>query len=166
MARTVLAKTVTGAEAARVKRLEKPTAVAWAVNQVYWRARAVYDRVARAGGKLRDAQIASLKGKAADVRRAADDHRRAVTEAVADASRYLTAAGLHPDAESLARTFEALSVASAPAGHQDVRQTAAGRRVRGTRRDCRQAGASCRACRSAPGFSQGDDAGARRRQGS
>src|SRR5262245_30739136 len=113
-ARTALAGTLAGADAARVKRLEKPTAVAWAVNQVYWRSRGVYDRLMRAGGQLRAAQVANLKGKAADVRRASDDHRRAIAEAVADATRQLATAGAHPDADSLARTFEALSVAREP----------------------------------------------------
>ena len=35
--RHALAKTVTGDEARQVKQLAKPTVVAWAVNQVYWR---------------------------------------------------------------------------------------------------------------------------------
>ena len=86
-ARTALAKTLTGADAQRVKALEKPTAVAWAVNQLYWHARPVYDRLIKSGGALRSAQIAALGGRAADVRGAADTHRKAIAGAVAEAVR-------------------------------------------------------------------------------
>src|SRR6185503_2684646 len=67
-ARTALAKTLTGAEAKRVKALQKPTTVPWAVNQLYWHARPVYDRLIKSGGAVRAAQIAALGGRAADVR--------------------------------------------------------------------------------------------------
>src|SRR4051794_8077268 len=73
--RNALAKTLAGAEAARVKRLAKPSLVPWAINQVYWHARPLYDRVMKTGDKLRHAQIAALEGKSADVRAAADAHR-------------------------------------------------------------------------------------------
>jgi len=59
-ARNALAKTLTGDEAKRVRALEKPTVVPWAVNQVYWRARSTYDRLMKSGEKLRAAQIAAL----------------------------------------------------------------------------------------------------------
>jgi hypothetical protein len=38
-ARAALAKTLSGADAQRVKKLPKPTVVPWAVNQLYWRDR-------------------------------------------------------------------------------------------------------------------------------
>ena len=38
-ARNALAKTLSGAEAHRIKRLAKPTVVPWTINQLYWRAR-------------------------------------------------------------------------------------------------------------------------------
>jgi hypothetical protein len=44
-----------------VKALKKPTLVPWAVNQVYWHARPVYDRLAKSGAALRSAQIAALE---------------------------------------------------------------------------------------------------------
>ena len=62
-ARNALAKTLTGDEAKRVKALAKPTVVPWAVNQVYWRARAAYDRLMKSGERLRKAQIAALEGR-------------------------------------------------------------------------------------------------------
>lgn len=109
-ARTRLAKTLTGPEAQRVKALKKPTLVPWAVNQVYWHARPVYDRLARSGATLRSAQVAALSGRPANVRGATESHRKAITEAVAEASRLASRADAHPTAEELARMFEAISV--------------------------------------------------------
>jgi hypothetical protein len=109
--RAALAKTVTGDEAKRVKGLQKPTVVPWTVNQVYWRARPVYDRVVSSGEKLRSAQIDALKGRSADVRRATDAHRKAMTDAVSEALRLASAAGVHPSADDLTKTLEAVSLA-------------------------------------------------------
>ena len=114
-ARNALAKTLSKDDAKIVKALEKPTVVPWAVNQVYWRARATYDRLTKSGEKVRAAQIAALEGRAADVRAASEAHRRAITEAVAEAERLASASGVKPGADPLARTFESLSLAiSAP----------------------------------------------------
>jgi hypothetical protein len=109
--RAALAKTLNGAEAQRVKRLQKPTIVPWATNQVYWKARDAYDRVTTSGEQLRRAQIAALNGRSADVRRTADAHRKAIADAVAVASRLAADAGARASADALARTFEAVSLA-------------------------------------------------------
>ncbi len=77
-ARNALAKTVKGDDATRVKRLEKPSLVPWAVNQLYWRERRTYDRLIASGEALRSAQIAALKGRTSDVRGATTAHRAAV----------------------------------------------------------------------------------------
>ncbi len=114
-ARTALAKTLAGADARLVKRLEKPTAVPWAVNQLYWHARPVYDRLIKAGGAVRAAQIAALGGRSADVRGAADAHRKAIASAVSEAVRLAAVAGVHPSADALSQTFEVLSLAATPA---------------------------------------------------
>jgi len=114
-ARNALAKTLGGDDAKRVRALVKPTVVPWAVNQVYWQARAVYDRVIKSGERLRAAQIASLEGrKGADVRDAGDAHRRAIADAVKEAERLANAVGAKPAADALMRTFETLSLASEP----------------------------------------------------
>ena len=113
-ARTALAKSLTGDEARTVKALIKPTVVPWSVNQLYWRGRDVYTRLLKAGEKLRDAQLAALKGRSSDVRGATNAHRQAVAEAVKAASALATAAGVHPDPDALARTFEALSLQKTP----------------------------------------------------
>jgi hypothetical protein len=113
-ARNALAKSLTKDEAKLVKALEKPTVVPWAVNQVYWRARSTYDRLMKSGEKLRTAQIAALEGRAADVRAAGEAHRRAIADAVAEGERLSAEAGAKPGADALARTFESLSLATAP----------------------------------------------------
>jgi hypothetical protein len=112
--RNALAKTLTGEPARQVKTLKKPTVVPWAVNQVYWKARPVYNQLMERGRELRTAQIASLKGRKADVRGAMEAHRRAVGDAVRRAEQIGSEAGLSPDAEQLARMFEALSLAPTP----------------------------------------------------
>jgi len=113
-ARTALAKTLTGDASREVRALKKPTAVPWAVNQVYWKARPVYDTAMKAGHALRQSQIATLKGKKADVRAAAEAHRRAISVAVRHAVQLATDAGLNPNSEQLARMFEAVSLAATP----------------------------------------------------
>jgi hypothetical protein len=111
--RNALAKTLSGADAKRVRALAKPTVVPWAMNQVYWHARPVYDKVIKSGERLRTAQIASLEGRrGADLREAGDVHRRAVADAVKEAERIAAAAGASPAADALMRTFETLSLAS------------------------------------------------------
>jgi len=114
-ARNALAKTLTGDEAKRVRALVKPTVVPWAVNQVYWQARATYDKLLKSGERLRAAQIASLEGRrGADVREAGDAHRAALADAVKAAERLAAASGAKPPADALMRTFETLSLASEP----------------------------------------------------
>lgn len=102
-ARNALAKSLTGADAALVKTLVKPKVVPWAVNQVYWRARPVYDRLLKSGDRLRKAQIGALEGRSADVSAASEAHRRAIADAVREAKR--------ADTRPL---FEALSLAPTP----------------------------------------------------
>jgi hypothetical protein len=116
-ARNALVKTLRGADATHVRTLAKPTVVAWAVNQVYWRARAAFDRLMKAGARLRKAQIAALTGKSTDLRDANDEHRKSLAEAVREAERIASDAGAHPSADGLMRTFEALSLAKDPPEH-------------------------------------------------
>jgi hypothetical protein len=116
-ARNALAKTLDRDAAARVKRLEKPTVVPWAANQVYWRSRAVWDRLIAAGAALRRAQVAVLEGRKADLRKAAEAHRQAIAAAVREAEALAAASGAHPSPDALMRTFEALSLASEPPAH-------------------------------------------------
>jgi hypothetical protein len=113
-ARNELAKSLKGDDAKRVRALAKPTVVPWAVNQLYWRARGTYDRLLKAGERLRNAQIAALEGKSADVRTATDAHRHAIADAVAEAERLAAPSGSKPSPDVLTRTLEALSLAAEP----------------------------------------------------
>jgi hypothetical protein len=118
-ARTALAKSLGGSDARRVKALQKPAVVAWAVNQVYWHAHPAYDRLLKSGKALRSAQIAALGGRSADVRGAGETHRVAIAGAVKEARRLASSSNVQPSADALARTFEALSLATGevePAG--------------------------------------------------
>jgi hypothetical protein len=86
--------------------------VPWAVNQVYWRARPIYDRLMQSGEQLRQAQVAALQGKNANLRSATDAHRAAIADAVRHAERFAAADGSRPPSDALMRTLEALSLAA------------------------------------------------------
>lgn len=116
-ARNALAKTLGGADASHVKRLEKPTVVPWAVNQLYWRDRAAWDRLMKSGAALRTTQIAALEGKNADVRKASEAHRKSLAEAVERATQLAAEHDAKPGLEPLARMLEALSISAAPLPH-------------------------------------------------
>ena len=64
-ARNALAKRA-GARGAEVKALPKPNMAAWAVNQLYWHRRAIFDALARASENRRQAVVKQLGGKDAD----------------------------------------------------------------------------------------------------
>ena len=137
--RQALAKTLAGDEARQVKQLSKPTVLAWAVNQVYWRTRVVYDRLIKSGKKLRSAQVAALNGRGSDIREVADEHRAAVTQAVAEASRLASEKGARPRygrALANVRGVVARSLARRVSGTSD--QGTATRGVRGLGGHCRQ----------------------------
>lgn len=128
-ARNALAKALAAAgakaDAARVKALAKPTVIPWAVNQVYWRARSIWDRLVASGQALRGSQVAALSGqpsgpaKPSGVRRAGEDleaaHRRAVADAVHQAVRAAADAAVQPAVDQLTRMLEAISLAASPA---------------------------------------------------
>ena len=79
-ARNALAKTA-GARAAEVKALEKPTAAAWAVNQLYWRERKTWGTLVRASDRVRAAHQQLLKGKKVDLATLEAQHGAAVKQA-------------------------------------------------------------------------------------
>jgi hypothetical protein len=111
-ARNALAKTLGGDEAKRVRALAKPTVVPWALNQLFWKARPTYERLLRSGGALRGVQIAALEGRGGEVRRASEAHRKALADALREATRLAEAEGSRPNADDLARMLEALSLAA------------------------------------------------------
>ena len=97
-------------EAAEVKKLRRPSIVAWAVNAA---SREGADEVAalrEAGQELRRAQRKTLSGGGGEDLRAATDARRALIQTLADAGVRAIGArgGAHRDA--IAATFDAASV--------------------------------------------------------
>jgi hypothetical protein len=108
-------------DADEVRSLVKPSIPAWAVNQVYWKHRATFDRLLSAGDRLRKAQSSTLAGKSGDVRGALDAVRETLSELSRLAADELERAGHNatPGAmRAVTATFEALSaygtIANAP----------------------------------------------------
>jgi hypothetical protein len=93
-ARNALAKNA-GAERAEIRSLAKPTIAAWAVNQVYWKQRDVYDALIAASTEVRKAHKTILAGRAADIRDVGKAHDNAVESALKAALAILSEDG-HP----------------------------------------------------------------------
>lgn len=107
-ARNALAKALKRPD---LKTLEKPTAPAWAVNQLFWHDRAVFDRLVEASEALRAAHRDALSGQPADLRTSESTHRAALREALVAAQRRLTGAGHAASpatVDAIRRTLEAL----------------------------------------------------------
>jgi valyl-tRNA synthetase len=93
-ARNALAKDA-GADGADVRRLAKPPIAAWAVNQIYWKRRDIYDALVAASNELRKLHKAILAGHRADIREAAKVHDESIDEALKAALAILREEG-HP----------------------------------------------------------------------
>ena len=109
---TRLRKSGKASDADEVRSLVKPSIPAWAVNQVYWKHRPVFDRLLAAGDRLRKAQSSTLAGKSGDVRGALDAVREALSELSRLAATELETAGHNasPGAmRAVTATLEALS---------------------------------------------------------
>ena len=99
-------------EAARVKTLAKPSISAWAVNQLFWRHRKLFDRLIDSGEQFRDAQAAQLAGRAADIRKPLEARRKALADLAQAAAGVLKEASHPATPETMRRvttTLEALS---------------------------------------------------------
>src|SRR5689334_5273392 len=90
--RDALAKR-SGAEGAMIRRLQKPSLPAWAVNQVYWHRKKAFDKLVTASERVRSAHEKRLAGKTSDVETAEAAHRAAVNGAVEEARQLLIGAG-------------------------------------------------------------------------
>ena len=77
-ARNALAKSTGDAS---IRKLEKPHLAAWAVNQLFWQKRKLYDEVIKTSGQVRTAHKQKLAGKSADVRAAEVFHGEAMRKA-------------------------------------------------------------------------------------
>lgn len=101
-ARNSLARTA-GTDAAEVRKLAKPPMAAWAVNQLYWKRRDVYDALIEASMAVRKTHKAILGGRHADLREPAKEHDQALEAALKATLRILQEAG-HPATESTRQT--------------------------------------------------------------
>jgi hypothetical protein len=115
-ARNALAKGA-GKRAAEIRALAKPPPAAWAVNQLYWRRRAIHDALIKAAEELRRAHATVLAGRAGDVRAAGKAHEQTVATALAAALEVLLESG-HPPTEAtrqaIATTLRALPADEPP----------------------------------------------------
>lgn len=80
-ARNALAKEA-GADAPAIRSLAKPPIAAWAVNQLYWKQRALYEAMIEAAKELRQTHKAILAGRRGDLRSAGKAHEAALDAAV------------------------------------------------------------------------------------
>ncbi len=76
-----------------VKKLEKPVLAAWAVNQLYWHERKLFDEVIKTSGQVRTAHQQMLGGKASDIKAAEVFHAEAMRKAKDAIRKIIVAAG-------------------------------------------------------------------------
>jgi hypothetical protein len=93
-ARNALARTG-GDEAADVRKLTKPSIPAWAVNQLHWKRRDLYDALVETSTALRKTHKTILGGRRADLREPSRAHEDALDAALKGAVEILQQAG-HP----------------------------------------------------------------------
>lgn len=108
-ARNLLAKAA-GPRAAEIKGLEKPNAAAWAVNQLFWRERAIYDELIEASQQLRTAYREQLAGQSPDVRTAETTHKAAVKRATQTARSLVESDGSKASAAVMDAVRETLDI--------------------------------------------------------
>jgi hypothetical protein len=106
-ARNALAKRV-GAEGASIRALQKPTLAAWAVNQLFWRKRKVFDRLVVASERLRRAHRTRLTGKDVDVASDERAHQGALQAALEEITVLLTADGHAATGETILAATDTL----------------------------------------------------------
>lgn len=112
-ARNALAKGA-GPDAPAIKRLHRPHAAAWAVNQLFWRHRRAYDRLISASERLRAAHGGMLSGQRMDLSKAEQEHREALKAAMDDIRKLMTDGGEKPTAATLTAVNETLQALPHP----------------------------------------------------
>jgi chromosome segregation ATPase len=112
-ARNALAKGA-GADAAAIKRLHRPHAAAWAVNQLYWQRRKAYDRLIAASERLRAAHAGLLSGQRVDLSKVEQEYRDALKAAMDDIRGLVADAGEKPTAATLTAANETLQALPHP----------------------------------------------------
>lgn len=117
--RNALAKEAGGEEGERIRTLPKPSAPAWAVNQLFWHDRGTYEALVKASEQLRAAHRAVLAGRKADLRAADATHRETLKAALTSTLHLAKAAGQSVSSAAqgeIARTLESLPAAGETPG--------------------------------------------------
>ena len=104
-ARNALAKSSGDAS---IKKLDKPNLAAWAVNQLYWRQRKIYDELIKTSGQLRTAHQQLLAGKSTDLRAPEAFHAEAMRKAKDAIRGILESAGTTPSDSVMTPVTETL----------------------------------------------------------
>ena len=115
-ARNALAKRA-GRSGDEISALTKPPVAAWAVNQLYWEQREIYDDLVRASGEMRGAHKAVIEGKRGDLRSAGREHELALEAAVKATLAILEASGnavTEATKQSVINTLRALPASEPP----------------------------------------------------
>ena len=114
--RNALAKAA-GPAGAAIRALQKPSVPAWAVNQLYWRRRELYDELLARAEDLRATHHEAMRGGRADIRGASAAHDEALKAAFAATVSVLEEAGVRvTDAtrQAILTTLRALPSEEAP----------------------------------------------------
>ena len=115
-ARNALAKRA-GRDGGEIRSLTKPPLAAWAVNQLYWQQREVYDDLVRASSEMRAAHTSVIHGKRGDLRSAGREHELALDAAVKATLAILEASGnavTDATKQSVINTLRALPASEPP----------------------------------------------------
>jgi hypothetical protein len=108
--RNALAKRA-GGQAPEIRALQKPSVAAWAVNQLYWKKRGVYDELMERADDLRATHEATLRGRRTDLRGASRAHEEALEAALKATMTLLADSGnpaTEPTRQAVATTLRAL----------------------------------------------------------
>jgi hypothetical protein len=106
-----------GSQGAAIRRLQKPPIAAWAVNQLFWKRRAVYDALVESAETLRHAHKAVLTGRHGDIRGANQAHDQALDAALKETLALASSAGhkiTDATRQAIAQTLRALPSAESP----------------------------------------------------
>ncbi len=106
-ARNELAKSA-GKAGASIRKLQKPNVPAWAVNQLYWQRREVWDRLLDAARVVRAAHGRRLSGRDVDLGVAEAGHQAAVRAAADEIRGLLRENGEVASASTLSAVIETL----------------------------------------------------------
>jgi hypothetical protein len=112
-------------DAERVKALAKPSAPAWAVNQLYWQDPKAIERLLALGERVRKAQTGQLAN--ADLRALIDEKKQMTTALLTNASAILEEAGHPASADSMRRVSATLEALAAWGSMEGVGVPRAGR---------------------------------------